>query len=405
MVRYGTSVAYDFEVSSPALVTSHTLALTGLSPDTIYHYQVVSADAAHNVSASNDFLFSVPPPDVVWPGQNWATATPEEMGMDGNILTGARDYALTTGQGGGSGMIVRRGRVVLSWGSMSTRYDLRSTTKSIGSTALGLLLKDRLGQIRITDRAIDFHPSLGIPPQSNADTGWLENITLLNLGTHTAGFGKDGGYTALLFAPGTAWSYSDGGANWLAEALTLSYQEDLNILLFDRVFTPIGIGALDLTWRSNLHRSTTIDGIPNREFGSGISADVKAMARLGYLFLRKGNWNGQQILTPDFIDLVRQPHPLVVGLPVYQPQVIQDTNSPRHYGVLWWNNADGRMPEVPTDTFMSSGANESFIIVIPSLDIVVVRAGNTWRTDTTTTSSFYDLLGPFLNYVVESVQN
>ena len=312
MVRYGTSPAYDFEVNSLALGASHEFALTGLSPDTVYHYQVVSADAAHNVSASNDFLFSVPPPDVVWPGQNWATATPEAMGMDGNILAQARDYALTTGHGGaggGSGMIIRRGRVVLAWGSMGARFDLKSTTKSIGSTALGLLLKDGLGQIRVTDKAIDFHASLGIPPESNADTGWLENITLLHLATHTAGFGKEGGYTALLFAPGTAWRYSDGGPNWLAEALTLSYQEDLSTLLFDRVFTPIGIGTLDLTWRSNLYRPTTIDGIPNREFGSGISANVKAMARLGYLFLRKGNWNGQQILTPDFVDLVRQPHP------------------------------------------------------------------------------------------------
>ena len=209
----------------------------------------------------------------------------------------------------------------------------------------------------------------------------------------------------MLFAPGTAYNYSDGGTNWLAEALTLSYQEDLKILLFDRVFTPIGIDASDLTWRNNLFRPTTIDGIPNREFNSGVLADVTAMARFGYLFLRNGNWNGQQILTPDFIDLVRQPHPLVVGLPVYQPQVINDTNSPRHYGVLWWNNADRRMPEVPTDTFFSSGKYESFIIVIPSLDIVVVRAGSTWRTDATSTSSSYDLLGPFLNYVVESVQN
>ena len=95
-------------------------------------------------------------------------------------------------------MIIRRGKVVLSWGSMSTLYDVRSTTKSIGSAALGLLLKDGLGQIRITDRAIDFHSSLGIPPQSNADTGWLASITLLSLGTHTAGFDKDGGYTCSL---------------------------------------------------------------------------------------------------------------------------------------------------------------------------------------------------------------
>ena len=88
---------------------------------------------------------------------------------------------------------------------------------------------------------------------------------------------------------------------------------------------------------------------------------------------------------------------------MYQPPVFTATDSPRHYGVLWWNNADGKLAEVPSDTFMSWGQNESFIIVIPSLDIVVVRAGNAWRTDTT--SDFYDVLGPFLNYIVESVQN
>jgi CubicO group peptidase (beta-lactamase class C family) len=325
------------------------------------------------------------------------------MGMDANLLTQAQNYAVSTGSGGGSGMIIRRGRLVMSWGLMGATYDLKSTTKSIGSSALGLLLKDSQGLVKITDKAINYDPSIGIPPQSNANTGWLGNITLLNLATHTAGFDKEGGYTALLFAPGTAWRYSDGGANWLAEALTLTFQEDLKVLLFDRVFTPIGIGSSDLTWRSNAYRSTTINGIQNREFGAGISADVDAMARFGYLFLRKGTWNGQQILTPDFIDLVRQPHPLVVGLPMYQPPVYDATDSPRHYGVLWWNNADGKLPGVPTDTYMSWGLGESFIIVIPSLDIVVVRAGNDWRSDTS--SDFYDVLGPFLNYVVESVEN
>ena len=39
--------------------------------------------------------------------------------MDGNMLTQARDYAFHTGQGHGSGMIIRHGKVVLSWGNTS----------------------------------------------------------------------------------------------------------------------------------------------------------------------------------------------------------------------------------------------------------------------------------------------
>ena len=152
-----------------------------------------------------------------------------------------------------------------------------------------------------------------------------------------------------------------------------------------------------------MFRPATIDGILSREFSNGVLADTNAMARIGYLFLRRGNWNGQQILTQEFIDLVSHPPPLVVGLPVHQPDAVNDINPSSHYGVLWWTNVDGRMPEIPTDTFFASGKDESFIIVIPSLDIVVVRAGHTWRTDATRNYAAYDLLVPFLHYIVGSI--
>ena len=47
-----------------------------------------------------------------------------------------------------------------------------------------------------------------------------------------------------------------------------------------------------------------------------------------------------------------------------------------HYGLLWWNNNDGKIDGVPRDAFWSWGLKESFIIVIPSLDLVAVRAGD-----------------------------
>src|SRR5204863_1145078 len=115
----------------------------------------------------------------------------------------------------------------------------------------------------------------GTPPESNR-RDWLEQITLRHLASQTAGFEKPGGYTALLFAPGTRWAYSDGGPNWLAECVTLAYGQDLDALMFERVFTPLGIGREDLVWRKNAYRPAEINGIPRREFGAGISADVDA---------------------------------------------------------------------------------------------------------------------------------
>jgi CubicO group peptidase (beta-lactamase class C family) len=124
--------------------------------------------------------------DEIWPGASWERARPGQVGLDRSMLEKARDYALT---GGGSGCITRHGRLVMQWGDQKRRYDLKSSTKAIGVTALGLALKD--GKIRsLQDRAKTYHPGLGVPPESNAGTGWLDKITLFHLATQSAGFDK-----------------------------------------------------------------------------------------------------------------------------------------------------------------------------------------------------------------------
>ncbi len=118
----------------------------------------------------------------------------------------ARDYALT---GGGSGCIIHHGKQVLAWGDRKQLYDLKSSAKSFGVTVPGLALMD--GKVKLDDPAKEFFPAFGVPPEENAQTGWLDKITLRMLATQTAGFEKPGGFGRLLFEPGTQWHYSDGG--------------------------------------------------------------------------------------------------------------------------------------------------------------------------------------------------
>jgi CubicO group peptidase (beta-lactamase class C family) len=333
---------------------------------------------------------------VIWvlcicPGLAQETATYQEVGMDQARLEQARDYALG---GGGSGRILRGGKVVLSWGNQATRYDLKSTTKSIGVTALGLTLQD--GLVDLADRAADHYASLGIP--GNDRDPRRADIRIWHLATHTAGFDKPGGFEKLLFDPGTAWAYSDGGANWLADCLTATYRQDLNTLLFDRVFSELGITSADLTWRNNAYRSEPIDGVTRREFGSGISANVDAMAKIGLLYLRGGRWGETQVIPESFVAAVGQPWPQIVGLPVLDP--VQYPRASDHYGLLWWNNGDGTLANVPTDAYWSWGLYDSLIVVIPSLDIVAARAGSGWRRDW---NGDYDVVRPFLEPICQSV--
>jgi beta-lactam-binding protein with PASTA domain/CubicO group peptidase (beta-lactamase class C family) len=391
--------AVDLVVSLGPVTVSVPVVSTANS-DTVPAGDVISQDPTGGTlvapNSAVDLVVSLGPV-TVWPTNGWTNATPAEMGMEESKLDQARDYALT---GGGSGFVTRHGRLVYSWGDPNVVYDLKSTTKSIGGTAFGLSIADNL--VQIGDLAQQHLPTVGTPPVSNATTGWLDQMTLLQLATHTAGFDKPGGYIDLLFEPGTIWSYSDGGLNWLADVLTVVQNQDLNSLMFNRVFSVLGLTGADLTWRSNAFRDDTINGIKSREFASGISATIDAMARFGYLYLREGQWDGQQVIPSSFVDLVRTPAAQVMGLPVDLPADFPGASD--HYGVLWWTNADGTLPDVPTDAYWTWGLFDSLIVVIPSLDIVVARAGPTgWRANMFDWNGDYSVLEPFLTPIVESV--
>lgn len=70
-VEYGTTIPYVSSASNPTPVTSHSITLTGLSPNTTYNYRVISKDMALNTATSGNFTFitsivsdTTPPGDV-----------------------------------------------------------------------------------------------------------------------------------------------------------------------------------------------------------------------------------------------------------------------------------------------------------------------------------------------------
>jgi CubicO group peptidase (beta-lactamase class C family) len=293
--------------------------------------------------------------------------TPLRAAVDQTTL---REAVALGGRRGGSGAVHHAGVRIAAWGSQTARYDLKSSTKSFGSLLLGLAIGD--GRVELAGRAQGYMPFFGTIPSGNVGTGWLDEVTLQHLATHTAGFGKDGGYTSLLFRPGTAWSYSDGGANWLADVLTVRFRQDLDAVLRARILGPIG-AAGGVSWRPNAYRARTVYGILRREFGSGISASVDAMARVGLLLLD----GGRGIVPTSYVDLARRPITAVAALRQTGTTVHPGAN--RHYGLLFWNNGDGAMAGVPRDAFWSWGLGDSFVLVVPSLGLVAARAGPAWQ--------------------------
>lgn len=358
---------------------------------------------------------SQPPPagTVFWPGPDvetdpnhgWTAVAPADVGMNAAKLTEAQTYAET---GGGAGVIVRGGRLVQKWGDIDARTDLKSASKSMGGIALGIAIDQNL--LTLADRAQTKLPGIGADPTDTTpnDPARLAPITIQQLATHTAGFAKDGSSKVdQLYDPGTKWTYSDGGLNWLADTLTNVFQQDLSVVMTNTVWTPLGITTDDLQWRAVAAGARPAIGtIQQRELASGIIANPNAMARIGLLFLRKGMWNGQRIVSEAFVQNVSTPRPETASAELVDPTGFPSAN--QGYGMLWWTNATKQLADVPADAYWAWGLGDSLIIVIPSLDMVIARTGSNpddatlphWRSGW---NGNYSVLRPFLAPIVQSV--
>lgn len=397
-------VTFDNAASASAVATfpgegAYTLTLT------------VSDGAAQGagtvivtVAAASALIYPGPDDDSTDPLHGWSQISFADAGMTEARLQDARDYALAAG---GSGLIARRGQIVYSWGDIDTKYPMKSTAKSIGGMTLGLAMLD----YSLDPRALaqPLLPSLGTEPPGN-NPAWLDDITILQLATHSAGFRKDINDAVLEYQPGTTWFYSDVGLNWLADVLTQRFGRDLRSLMFERVFARVGMGErdADLTWGApDDSRNPLLNGIQRRNLHSGMSTNVNSMARLGLLMLRGGVWaNDERIVPQAFVDLVSRPPAEIAGL-TNPEETGEFPRATEHYGVLWWTNASGAARNVPTDAYWGWGLGDSLIIVIPSLDLVIARAGpqasgpsqgrvfgdNDW-------TGHYTVLEPFLRPIV-----
>lgn len=293
----------------------------------------------------------------VWPEADWATASPESQGMSSATLDKAAAYAQDAG--GGSGCVIRRGVLVKEWGSPTTLADIKSAAKgSMGATSLGLALDT--GLVALDDLAQKHYPAIGSGKAENVATGWLGEITIRHLATMTAGF-DDGRPPLLVYRPGTSGIYSNDTSNMLAELLTTRFNEDLYPLVKRKVMDPIGVPGSQWTWRDNNYRPDTVSGLKSREFASGIKITHRALARIGYLYLRQGRWKDRQILSKEFIKEATQP----TSLPGPWP----------YYAFYWGSNDKGTFKGMPRDTYWAFGLGDSFVAVMPSLDLVVVRLG------------------------------
>jgi CubicO group peptidase (beta-lactamase class C family) len=236
-----------------------------------------------------------------------------------------------------------------------------SMTKSITSSAFGVLATQ--GKIDIYKPAPvaewqnDDRKIITINDLLHMNSGleWEENYSTICDATKMLFQAEDMGKVQLdkpaQFKPNTHWNYSSGTTNLLSLILRRQFKSQQEYLDFwySAVIDKIGMNSMIV----EQDMSGTFVG---SSYGWATPRD---WSKFGLLYLRKGNWNGEQILDESWVKYT----------------ATSTNTSEGKYGAQFWLNAGGKFPDVPRDMFYCSGYQGQMVAIIPSLDMVIVRMG------------------------------
>ena len=187
----------------------------------------------------------------------------------------------------------------------------------------------------------------------------------------------------ILFRPGTRYQYSNPGIAMLTYAVTMalrnSSHDDIRTYLKERIYEPIGIN--DKEYSVGYSKTFSVDSLHLVPSWGGGSFTANAVARVGRLMLRRGNWQGSQLLdsavTHQAVTFAGTALPSSDAADASKREgSMRSAANPIPASTLgWYSNYDGIWSSVPRDAFCGAGAQNQILFVVPSLKLIVVRMG------------------------------
>ncbi len=317
----------------------------------------------------------VPTPEQLDDG--WEVSTLDAEGLDASIIAEVGEEL--KGQRYGaihSCLIVKNGALVYEHYSHIRRREaphrLYSVTKSVTSALVGIALEQ--GFIDDLDRQVITYFPEYVDEEWNHDK---DAITLRHLLTMSAGLQYDenayrygdprNSYTQmtrsddwmkwtldqpLVAEPGTRFAYNSGCSHLFSGILFKTTGEYADKFAEKHLFAPLGI--TNTFWINGNGFPATSGAV------GGLSLRPRDMAKIGQMYLNGGRWKGVQVV----------PEKWVAESFVPRIQAWGDWQ----YGYQWWMRSD-RISGQQIDSFAARGYGDQYIVLFPSLDMVVVITG------------------------------
>jgi CubicO group peptidase (beta-lactamase class C family) len=298
-----------------------------------------------------------------WPTSGWRTSAPEEQGMDPQklqaMLAEIQDREIDLH----SLLIIRNGYIISEtyFGpyDQDTKHEMQSAGRSWTSALVGIAI-DKGYIDGVDQRILDFFPDrtfANADPRKQSMT--LEDVLTMRTGLEWVE--SPGAFEEMQKSPdwvryildrpmteqpGTRWNY----CSICSHVLTAILQETTGMNPRDfaeqYLFKPLGISGVN--WISDP------DGIPLG--AGGFNLTPRNMAKLGYLYLRNGQWDGQQIVSSAWVEKSTQTYSVV--------------NDRLGYAYHWIT-----VPEMKG--YAASGGGGQIILVVPEKDLVIVTTAST----------------------------
>jgi CubicO group peptidase (beta-lactamase class C family) len=286
-------------------------------------------------------------------------SAPEAQGVSSAALLEFIEAADTTIHEMHSFMLLRHGQVLAEcwWKPYAPElpHMLFSLSKSFTSTAIGLAVAE--GRLTLDDHVLSFFPKDAPAEVSeNLAAMCVRHLLSMSCGHHTDSMGRMWkryrknwvkGFLSLPVehAPGTFWVYNTGATYMLSAILQKATGMKLLDYLQPRLFEPLGIQGA--SWE------TSPQGI--NMGGFGLSVKTEDIARFGQLYLQKGVWNGQRILSEAWVEAASSRQQDNGNVP--------ESDWSQGYGYQFWR--------CKHNNYRGDGAFGQYCIVMPELDAVV----------------------------------
>jgi CubicO group peptidase (beta-lactamase class C family) len=262
-------------------------------------------------------------------------------------------------------MVVVGGRVLYEYGDVTTVSYLASVRKSVLAMLFGTYvaggkidLEKTLSQLGIDDHGglTDAEKEATVADLLGARSGVYHEAS--NAGDDLASAPPRGSQKH-----GTYYLYS----NWDFNALGTIFEQETGQSIYDALerdlAQPIGMRDFD----RSTHRRTG-DAKRSIHLAYHMNFSTRDMARVGYLMLREGSWNGRQIVPRDWARRI-----VSVVTPVGEMNPPRNRQGPFGYGYLWWV-WDGEAATGPFEgAYTGRGAIGQYITVLPTLDMVIAH--------------------------------